>query len=227
MNDAVHFWSIVLLGPPGSGKGTQADLLSEQLNLKHIATGDLFRYNFKNETDLGKLAKSYMDKGHLVPDDVTIAMVKERLSQPDVANGVMLDGFPRNCEQADALDEMLRADNRTLTGVLYLNVPDEEIIMRLSGRLTCRNCQATYHRVFTPPKVEGICDVCGGELYQRADDSEETVKRRLEIYKENTAPLIEYYRDKGLLVEVDGVGVLEEITRKVNDAIKQLKHRVR
>ncbi len=223
MNNAVHLWSIVLLGPPGSGKGTQADQLSKRLNLKHIATGDLFRYNLKNETNLGKLAKSYMDKGHLVPNDVTVAMVEERLSRPDVTNGVMFDGFPRNCEQADALDKMLQTDGRTLMGVLYLNVPDEEIIMRLSGRLTCRNCQATYHRIFNPPKVEGICDACGGELYQRADDSEETVKRRLEIYKENTAPLIERYRDKGLLVEVDGVGEMEDITKKMSDAILELK----
>lgn len=223
MNNAVHFWSIILLGPPGSGKGTQAEKLSDQFNLKHIATGDLFRYNLKNETDLGKLAKSYMDKGNLVPDDVTVAMVKERLSRPDVASGVMFDGFPRNTDQADALGEMLAASGRALTGVLYLNVPDEEIIMRLSGRLTCRNCQATYHRVFNPPKVEGVCDLCGGELYQRADDSEETVTRRLEIYKENTAPLIDYYRERGILVEVNGVGTPAEITPKMNDAVAKLK----
>jgi len=223
MNNVVHFWSIVLLGPPGSGKGTQAEKLSDQFNLKHIATGDLFRYNFKNETDLGKLAKTYMDKGNLVPNDVTVAMVKERLSQPDVANGVMFDGFPRNCGQAEALDKMLAADGRSLTGVLYLNVPDEEIIMRLSGRLTCRNCQATYHRIFNPPKVEGVCDVCGGELYQRADDSKETVTRRLEIYKKNTAPLIEHYRKQGILVEVNGVGTPAEIALKMNDAIATLK----
>ncbi len=222
MNNEVPQVNIVLLGAPGSGKGTQAEHLCQQLNLQHVATGDLFRENLKNETDLGKLAKSYMEKGDLVPDDVTVAMVKDRLARPDIANGFILDGFPRNLFQAEALTTMLAKRGRQLTGVLYLKVSDEEIVTRLSGRLICRNCQAPYHLKFHPPKVEGVCDVCGGELYQRSDDNPETVRTRLETYQKQTAPLIDYYQEANLLMGIDGEGELDTVTQRMLDAIKRL-----
>lgn len=221
MNSAVHKMNIILLGAPGSGKGTQADRLCEKLGLTHVATGDLFRENLKNETELGKLAKSYMDKGILVPDEVTVAMVKDRLSRPDIEGGVVFDGFPRNQAQAEALSALLAEMGQKVNVVLYIRVADDEIVERLSGRLICRQCQASYHKKFNPPKVEGVCDVCGGELYQRADDNPETVRTRLETYKEQTAPLIDYYQNAGLLVEIAGEGALDEVTERLLAAVNE------
>jgi len=221
---------LVLLGPPGSGKGTQAERLKEQLGLPHVASGDLFRENVGNETELGLLAKVYMDRGQLVPDDVTIAMVRERLRQLDCDDGVILDGFPRTLAQAQALDKMLAGTGRALAGVLYINLPDEETVRRLSGRWICGQCQTPYHVVFSPPAEEGMCDECGGELYQRDDDKPETVRARLRVYHEQTAPLIDYYRraspsagsGRSLLVEVDGAGDIETVSAALLDAIPSL-----
>jgi adenylate kinase len=216
---------LVLLGPPGSGKGTQAERLKEQLGLPHVASGDLFRENIGNKTKLGLLAKEYIDQGQLVPDDVTIAMVQERLQKPDCDAGVILDGFPRTLPQAEALGRILASRGRALTAVLYIKVPDEELVRRLAGRWICRQCQKPYHMVFNPPTREGICDECGGELYQREDDQPETVRARLKVYHEQTAPLIDYYRRAGLLVEVDGTGDVETVNTALLDAIRSLGNR--
>ena len=213
---------LVLLGPPGSGKGTQAERLKEQLGLPHVASGDLFRENIGNETELGLLAKGYIDQGELVPDDVTIAMVHERLQRPDRDQGAILDGFPRTLAQAEALDKMLASTGRTLTGVLYINVPDEELVRRLSGRWICGQCQTPYHTAFSPPVEEGVCDECGGKLYQRDDDRPKTVRARLRVYHEQTAPLIDYYRRAGLLVEVDGVGDIETVSTVLLEATRKM-----
>jgi len=213
---------LVLLGPPGAGKGTQAERLQEELKLPHVASGDLFRENIGNETELGLLAKRYIDRGQLVPDDVTIAMVRERLQQPDCDDGVILDGFPRTLAQALALDKMPAGTGRALAGVLYINLPDEETVRRLSGRWICGQCQTPYHVVFSPPAEEGVCDECGGELYQRDDDRPETVRARLRVYHEQTAPLIDYYRRAGLLVEVDGVGDIEAVSAALLEATRNL-----
>ena len=211
--------NIVFLGPPGSGKGTQADILCEQLGLAHVASGDLFRYNLNNDTELGKKARAYMERGDLVPDDITIAMVKDRLQQPDTAQGVILDGFPRTPPQAEALEAIFAELGTSLDKVVYLNVPDEEIVLRLSGRLICRKCQATFHKVYNPfttcPHGE-----CNGEyLYQREDDKPETVRARLKVYHEQTSPLVDYYRQKGMLVEVSGVGSIADITAALLEAL--------
>ncbi len=214
--------NLVLLGPPGSGKGTQAERLKEQLGLPHVASGDLFRENIGNATELGLLAKRYIDRGQLVPDDVTIAMVRERLQQPDCDDGVILDGFPRTLAQALALDKMLAGTGRALAGVLYINLPDEETVRRLSGRWICGQCQTPYHVVFNSPAEEGVCDECGGELYQRDDDRPETVRARLRVYHEQTAPLIDYYRRAGLLVEVDGAGDIEAVSAALLEATRNL-----
>ena len=202
---------IVLLGGPGSGKGTQAELLGAQTRLAHIATGDLFRENLRQATELGRLAKTYMDRGELVPDDVTEAMVEERLARPDAANGFILDGFPRTLPQAGALEEMLARLERRLAGVLYINVSDEAIVGRLSGRLICRNCQVPYHRQLKPPKKAGVCDSCGGELYQRADDNPSTIRARLVTFHGQTEPLIDHYREAGLLHEISGENAVSEV----------------
>jgi adenylate kinase len=212
----------VLLGAPGSGKGTQAEQLSRQLNLPHIATGDLFRENLKNQTELGQLAKAYMDRGELVPDDVTEAMVRERLARPDTQAGFILDGFPRTLPQAEALTEIMTGLQRRIDGVLYIKVSDQEIMDRLSGRLICRNCQATYHLKFKPPAQPGICDRCGGPLYQRDDDNPETVGARLKTFHTQTEPVIDYYRQAGLLIEISGEGAVSEITAKVLTAVGDL-----
>jgi len=213
---------LMFLGAPGSGKGTQAKILGERFNLKHIASGDLFRENLKNETELGQLAKSYMERGDLVPDDVTIAMLKERLSRPDVQKGFMLDGFPRTIAQAEALDTMMTAMKRQLAAVLYLNVPDDVIVERLSGRLICRKCQTPFHQKFNPPAQEGVCDACGGELYQRDDDKPETVRARLEVYHAQTEPLVDFYRNKDILLEINGIGSFAEITQRLAAAVQKL-----
>ena len=213
---------MVLLGAPGSGKGTQAEQLRNEFNLPHIATGDLFRENIKNKTDLGKLAKSYMDRGELVPDEVTESMVQDRLRRPDTSQGFILDGFPRTLGQAEALTEIMTTMQRRIDAVLYIKVPDVAIIERLSGRLICRNCQTPFHVKFNPPQVEGVCDVCGGELYQRDDDNPETVRARLKTFHGQTAPLIDYYTLAGLLVEIDGEGEVTEVVERTMNAAKNL-----
>jgi len=210
---------IVLLGPPGAGKGTQAQVLAEKTGLAHISSGDIFRENLKNQTDLGKLAQVYMNRGELVPDDVTIAMIRERLSRPDCAKGAILDGFPRTPAQAKALGAMLEELDGKVVSVPYISVPAEVLIERLSGRWTCRTCGKVYHSVYNPPVKAGICDDDGGELYQREDDQPATVEKRIKVYMEQTSPLIEHYRQAGLLVEIDGTLPIEEVTRQLLKAI--------
>lgn len=210
---------IVLLGPPGAGKGTQAQNISNTLNLPHISSGDIFRENLKKQTDLGKLAQTYMDRGALVPDDVTIAMVQDRLSRPDCDNGALLDGFPRTPTQAKALDEMLSKSNQKINCVPYINVPAEVLIERLSGRWTCPTCRYVYHEKFNPPIEPGICDKDQSKLYQRADDKEETVKKRIDVYWEQTSPLIDYYQQNNLLIEVDGTQSIENVTSQLLESI--------
>lgn len=212
---------VILMGPPASGKGTQAERLQKTLGLTHVASGDLFRYNLKNETELGMKAKSYMDKGELVPDDITIAMVLERLSREDCKKGALLDGFPRTLAQAEALDTALAAEGNRINLALNIQVPEEELIARVTGRRLCRNCGASYHIKFKPPEEPGTCDKCGGELYQRDDDTEETARRRLEVYAEQTKPLIEYYDEKGVLVNVDGDQSIDEVTQALKNAINE------
>jgi len=210
---------IVMLGAPGAGKGTQARMLSEALNLPQVSSGDIFRENLKNETPLGLLAKKYMDSGALVPDDVTINMVMERLARPDCARGVVLDGFPRTLAQADALGEALRAKGRAIGLVPLLEVSDEAVIQRLAGRRVCRACQAMYHIEFSPPAVEGRCDKCDGELYCRPDDDPETVRNRLFVYYKQTAPLIGFYYAHGVLVSLDGDRPMEQVQSDLQAAI--------
>ncbi len=205
---------LVLLGGPGSGKGTQAEHLRTELRLRHIATGDLFREHLRLETDLGRLAKAFMDRGELVPDDVTEEMVRERLSRPDTAEGFVLDGFPRTLPQAEALTEMMTDLRRRITGVLYMKVSDQEIVKRLSGRRICRSCQMPYHTIFKPPAKAGACDACGGEIYQREDDNPQTVRARLKTFHGQTAPLIDYYSRAGLLLEIDGERSVAEVTER-------------
>ena len=214
---------LILLGPPGAGKGTQAEILEKQLGLPHVASGDLFRENLRNETELGRLAKTYMDRGELVPDDVTIAMVKDRLERPDCAAGAILDGFPRTIAQAEALDRMLADMGRRLDGVISFEVDEEEVVRRLSGRRICRQCQTPYHVEFDPPSRDGVCDRCGGELYQRDDDRPETVRNRLRVYFEQTAPLVEYYRKAGLLHTVDATGDIETVTQRLKVVVHSLE----
>lgn len=214
---------IILLGAPGAGKGTQAPALATRLEVPHIASGDIFRENLKQGTELGVLAKSYMEKGQLVPDDVTIAMVKDRLSRPDCARGAILDGFPRTTEQARALDQALAAQGRGVNKVILVDVAEDELIRRLSGRWTCRQCQAVYHEVSNPPKRQGQCDACGGELFQRPDDTVETARNRLAVYFRETAPLIAYYREKGVLAEVNGQQDIEGVQRDMFAALKEGK----
>jgi len=210
---------IVFLGAPGAGKGTQAAVVAQKMNYVHVASGDLFRQALEKETELGKKAKSYMEKGALVPDEITIAMVLERISAPDCEKGIILDGFPRNLQQAEALDKALGKQSKSIDKVVYIKVPREELIKRLSGRWICRNCQTPYHEIDSPPRVKGKCDKCGGELYQRADDKRETVEKRLEVYFEQTSPLINYYTSTGKLAEVQGVGGIEEIGQRISAAL--------
>ncbi|MEU9348635.1 adenylate kinase [Streptomyces sp. NPDC048278] len=215
---------IVLVGPPGAGKGTQAVRLAEMLAIPHISTGDLFRANISQQTDLGKLAKSYMDAGDLVPDEVTIAMAKDRMEQPDAANGFLLDGFPRNVSQAEALDRLLSDEDIVLDAVLDLEVPEAEVVKRIAGRRVCRNDSShVFHVTYSPPKQEGVCDVCGGELYQRDDDSEDTVRTRLEVYHTQTEPIIDYYKAQGLVVTISSLGPVDEITQRALEALKREK----
>lgn len=210
---------IVLLGPPGAGKGTQAQAISENLRLPHISSGDIFRENLKKETELGKLAAGFMNKGELVPDDVTIAMIRERLSRPDCANGALLDGFPRTPAQAEALSKMLEEIGGQVTCVPYISVAEAVLIERLTGRWTCREAGHIFHEKYNPPKQPGRCDMDGSELYQREDDKAETVSRRIRVYLEQTKPLIDYYQQRGLLVEVDGTLPIEQVTAKLLAAL--------
>ncbi|MBI2917222.1 MAG: adenylate kinase [Chloroflexi bacterium] len=212
---------IVLLGAPGAGKGTQADALVKTLGVPHIASGDLFRDHQSRGTELGVLARSYMERGELVPDDVTIRMVEERLTREDARVGFALDGFPRTLEQARALDRVLVRQGRCVDMVIYIRVPEEELERRLGGRWLCGTCQAPYHVVFSPPRRVGVCDRCGGELFQRADDAPETVRQRLSVYLGQTLPLIQYYKGMGKLVEVDGSRPIEEVTRDVLARVSQ------
>ncbi|MHC5907557.1 adenylate kinase [Streptomyces sp. S6] len=212
---------IVLVGPPGAGKGTQAAFLAKNLSIPHISTGDLFRANISRQTELGKLAKSYMDEGNLVPDEVTIGMAKDRMEQPDAEGGFLLDGFPRNVSQAEALDEMLRTEGMKLDAVLDLEVPEEEVVKRIAGRRVCRTHSShVFHVTYSPPKVEGVCDVCGGELYQRDDDSEDTVRTRLEVYHTQTEPIIDYYKTQGLVVTISALGKVDEVTGRAMEALQ-------
>ena len=204
---------LILVGPPGAGKGTQAVHLAAHYQIPHISTGDIFRANIKNATPLGQRAQSFMDKGELVPDSVTNEMVRDRLGEPDTKNGFLLDGFPRNTAQADELNKILVEKNMPLDAVLELKIENSEIIRRLSGRRTCRNCSATFHIEFEKPKSADLCDACQGELYQREDDKEEVVARRLQVYTEQTAPIINYYSKAGLLKSISALGNVAEITQ--------------
>jgi len=210
---------IVILGAPGAGKGTQAELLARKLGLAHVATGDMFREGVRRGTALGLQAKEYMDRGQLVPDDIVIKMLLERLGEEDCRRGCILDGFPRTLEQAQALDKALAERGQAVAQALYIRVSQEELIRRLGGRLTCRDCGAIYHEQRQPPKEAGRCDRCGGELYQREDDRPETVRRRLEVYMAQTAPLIEYYRQGGKLKEIEGEGDIEAVNRELMAAL--------
>ncbi|MEC4675981.1 MAG: adenylate kinase [Nitrospirota bacterium] len=206
---------LVLLGAPGAGKGTQAKKLIEKYSIPQISTGDILRKAVADGTPLGKEAKAVMDKGELVPDKVVLGLVEERLKQDDCKNGYILDGFPRNTAQAEALDAILVSMGAPLTVALSVDVDKDDLMKRLTGRRTCRNCQQMYNIYFSMPKTEGVCDKCGGELYQRDDDKEETIKKRLEVYEAQTAPLIEYYSKKGILKSIQGIGSIDEIFGKV------------
>jgi len=212
---------IVMLGPPGVGKGTQAKILAEKTGLAHVSSGDLFRDNIKNQTELGKLAQSYINKGELVPDDVTIAMIRDRISCPDCKSGAILDGFPRTPAQADALKQMLAEFDGDVDLVPFVNADEEVLVTRLSGRRTCRAKGHIFHATFNPPKQEGICDIDGSDLYQRNDDKAETVKRRIQVYLEQTSPLIEYYRECCKLVEIDGAQSIEAVTTDLAKALEK------
>jgi adenylate kinase len=210
---------VVLLGPPGAGKGTQAKLLEQKFFARQISTGDILRKAVAERTPLGEAAAEYINRGALVPDDVIVNLVAERLKEKDCKNGFILDGFPRTIPQAASLDALLKQRGISLTAVLSIRVPHQVIIQRLAGRRTCRNCGALAHVIFTPPKKEGVCDRCGGELDQRDDDREETIANRLKVYEEQTAPLADYYRQQGLLREIDGVGGVEDIGARVARAL--------
>lgn len=206
---------ILFLGAPGAGKGTQASIISRKLGIPHISTGDIFREAVTQGTELGKKAKEYMDKGELVPDEIVIGIVKERLSKDDCKDGFVLDGFPRTVAQAEALDLVLSDLGKNLNFVFNVKVSEDEIVRRLTGRRTCKKCNAVYHIEFNPPKQENVCDICGGELYQRDDDKEETVRNRIKVYNEKTATLIDYYRRKEILFDINGELPVEKVTEDI------------
>lgn len=212
---------IIMLGAPGAGKGSQASRIANEYHLPHISTGDIFRANLKEETELGKQAKSFMDKGELVPDDITIAMLLNRIHEEDCKDGYILDGFPRTIPQAEALTEALAKEGEKIDLALDVEAPDDLIIKRMGGRRTCPNCSAIYHIETLKPKKEGICDLCGSELMQRKDDNEETVKNRLKIYHEMTEPLISYYKKENILEEIDGTENLDKVFETVKEIIKK------
>lgn len=212
--------NLLIMGPPGAGKGTQAEVLVKELAISHISTGDMFRNAIKEGTEMGKKAKEYMDKGGLVPDEVVVGMVRERLRHPDCKKGFLLDGFPRTLAQAEALDEALQSLDIRLNGVINIDVPRERLMARLTGRRVCKKCGASYHVLFNLPKVEGKCNTCGGELYQRSDDNEEAVSNRLDVYKAQTQPLIDYYRKKDLLKNINGD---QDINLVLKDILSGLK----
>ncbi|MFC1873069.1 adenylate kinase [Chloroflexota bacterium] len=215
--------NIVLLGAPGSGKGTQAVMMAERLGLVQVASGDLFRKALGEKTELGLVVKEYMDKGALVPDSITIQMVLERINQPDCAKGVLFDGFPRTVEQVKALDKALADGDKHIDSVVYIKVGEDELISRLGGRWICRSCQAPYHEVVTPPKVAAKCDLCGGELYQRDDDTPVTVKNRLGVFSAQTAPLADYYALQDKLVEIDGMGDVYQVNNRILAALEKAR----
>ena len=214
---------IVLLGPPGAGKGTQAQRISSELGLAHISSGDIFRENLKNQTDLGELARGFIDRGELVPDDVTIAMIRERLSRPDCEKGALLDGFPRTPVQAEALSGMLSDFGSSVEAVPYISVPEDVLVQRLAGRWTCREQGHVFHELYSPPKVTGVCDQDGSVLYQREDDKEDTVKNRIQVYLKQTSPLIDFYRSTGLLVEINGAQPIDAVTEELVAALSKDK----
>jgi len=214
---------LVLVGPPGAGKGTQAQFIASHFAIPKISTGEIFRANVSEGTELGLEARKYMDAGDLVPDEVTIAMVKDRLGHDDARAGFLLDGFPRTVRQAEVLDDLLDPMSAPLDVVLELVVDDDEVVRRLSGRRTCHQCGHVWHLDFDPPGTEGICDRCGGELFQRDDDSEETIRHRLEVYADQTSPLIGYYGDKGLLRGVDATGPVEDVTERAINALRRFE----
>lgn len=212
-----------MMGAPGAGKGTQAAKIAAKYGIPQISTGDMFRAAVKEETELGKKAKEYMSAGKLVPDEVTIGIVRERLAKPDCAKGFILDGFPRTVEQADALKGILTAQGKSLSAVINIAVPAEDLIERAIGRRICKNCGATYHVKFNAPKVEGVCDNCDGELYQRADDTAETMQSRLNVYESSTRPLIDYYKGAGVYVEIDGRQKIEKVTEDLERVLSSVK----
>ncbi len=211
---------IVMLGAPGAGKGTQADILSQEMNLPHIASGDLFRQALEKRTELGLSAKGYMDKGELVPDEITIKMILERIDQPDCARGCLFDGFPRTLQQARVLDKALRERGKSIDRAIYIEVPDKELVKRLGGRWLCRACQTPYHITNSPPKTPGKCDRCGGKLYQRPDDREETVKERLRVFFAQTVPILDYYQKQGKLIKVIGNLGMHGVAREIISALR-------
>jgi adenylate kinase len=214
---------IVLLGPPGAGKGTQSKVLETELDLPHISTGDIFRENIKNGTPLGKLANDFISKGHLVLDDVTIAKLRERFTQPDCKNGAILDGFPRTPIQADELEDLLNSFGGQVNIVLHITAPVDYLIDRLAGRWICKAQGHAFHEHFNPPREKGICDIDGSDLYQREDDKAETVLKRIEVYENQTAPLIQYYQERGLLIEINGIAAIEEVSMQVMSVLQKEK----
>ncbi len=214
---------IVLLGGPGVGKGTQAQKLSAEYKIAHISTGDILRQAIKDGTEMGLMAKTYMDKGALVPDDVVIGIIKDRLAQPDAKSGFILDGFPRTVPQAQALDELTLNMDMPLDAVINIKADAEVIVQRLSGRRTCKDCQTVYHVLYSPTKEEGICDRCGGQLYQRDDDKEETIRKRLDVYEKQTSPLLEYYKNSGKLMEVAGDVPIDEVYENIVKTLRKAK----
>jgi adenylate kinase len=211
---------IIMLGAPGAGKGTQADILSQEMNFPHIASGDLFRQALEEKTEVGLLAKSYMDKGKLVPDEVAIKMILERINQPDCTSGCLLDGFPRTLHQAKILDKAFGEQGKAIDKAIYIEVPNEKLVKRISGRQLCRVCQTPYHIISSPPKNPGKCDKCGGELYQRSDDREKTVKERLSIFFAQTVPILDYYKKQNKLIKINGDLGIQEVARAIISALK-------
>ena len=212
---------IVLVGPPGAGKGTQAQFIASHLAIPRISTGDIFRYNVTSNTELGRKAREFMERGDLVPDEVTVAMVRDRLGEDDAQEGFLLDGFPRNVPQAETLKKLLLQEwDARLSVVLELVVDEDEVVRRLSGRRTCRRCERVWHVLDDPPARTGICDDCGGELFQRDDDSEETIRHRIEVYAEQTFPLLAFYADENILIGIDATGPVEEVTSRAMAALR-------